>query len=136
MGRKTKITAVTKEQLEKVTSLISNGVIVENIGKMVFGVCRFTFNDLRKRFPELEEAVQDGMNAQEQALAGKVFKIAMEDGSKSQVACLFFLLKCVHRWREKEPAITLNVVPETTTMLTAISDKVVGKKEPKTDEDE
>ena len=70
------------------------------------GISRHTFIELRKRQPEIDEALDVGRAIDEREVANKLRSMAME----GQVAPVIFYLKARHGWRDNDPpAAQVNV---------------------------
>jgi hypothetical protein len=85
----------------RVVDLASNGNSLRTIAEEL-GIRWGTFLRRRKEDEELEAAIQTGRGREESALAGRLYRIAMEGSDRDASRAIMFLLKCRSGWREGE----------------------------------
>lgn len=88
---------VTPEGVALIEKLASEGYSNARIASQL-GIDRKTLTDIRKRQPEVQEAIDRGKAADEQVLTDELRRRALAPGGSD--AALFFYLKCKHGWRE------------------------------------
>lgn len=90
---------VTKEILDKITKLASQGVTEASIARII-GLSPTAFSTKKKEFPEMEEAIRQAHAKGEMAVVGYLWDIIHNPQHKNHFAALQFYLKCKHNWGE------------------------------------
>lgn len=79
------------EDLKLVTELASKDYSIREIARQ-FGMCEPTFNDIRKRQPEVDQAFRDGRDLERRQLVDDLKKSPRSDAGR------IFLLKARHAY--------------------------------------
>ena len=103
----------TKKRLDEITKRISEGHTESSIARWL-GYSPTHFPVVKRRHPELAEAINAGREVVEQSLVGKLYAKAFNDNDPKQVACIFFILKSQYGWRDSGEVTTAKDKPKKT----------------------
>ncbi len=85
--------------LEEVEKLATEMVSEDNIARLV-GYNSSHWFEVKKKRPEIADAIKRGRAKSEQNLARRLFAIVNDKGDPKSLAAITFALKCRHKWRE------------------------------------
>lgn len=90
----------TKENINKVEKLVAEGYTLKSIATATFKVSQDTFAKWRKEHPELQRAIENGKNRDEQLCMNRLREIAFNDNHKQHLTALLAYGKIQHHWND------------------------------------
>jgi len=89
----------TPEILEKIREQSRMGVTEANIARNV-GLHPSTFSEKKSMYPEVAEAIRDGMATGENLAVGALWNMIQDTKHKGHLTAVIFYLKCRHGWSD------------------------------------
>lgn len=100
---------LTPAIMEKINDMAHKGCTEENIARCV-GLHPSTWYEKKKLHPEIDDCIKNAKASGEQELVSILWDHVRDPNVRRQdkLGTVYFMLKTRHRWRETEPAATVN----------------------------
>lgn len=92
------------EVLQQVTDWIAQGYTEASVAKTL-GYSATHFSGLKRKYPELAEAIKNGRRTVEQLVQDKFWSMMFDDDHPKQFSALVFYAKCKLGWSESRPDV-------------------------------
>jgi len=119
-----KIEKPTKATLAKIKKWNAHGVRLESQARLL-DISITTYNRLRKRWPEVDEAISNGKAETEAVVTGHLYRIMTDKQHKQQLTSLIFYCKTQLRWSTEQ---TLQLKDDENNVITFTLAKPLDKK--------
>ena len=104
-----------KKILDEITDRVSKGFTEASIAKS-YGYTAAHFSEMKKKNPQLSQAIKDGRNCVEQLVYDKLFMMMTDDKHPKQFNALVFYAKTQLGWNDRN-----DITIETPEKVTGIS---------------